>query len=322
MTLYIAAILAGLAVLIWSADRFITGSAALAANLGVSPLLIGLTVVGFGTSAPEILVSAVAALQDNPGLAIGNALGSNIANIGLILGATALLVPLSLRSATLRREYPLVLAVSFVAGALMLDGTLGRGDGLTLLACLLLLLGYFAYGARHAPPDDPLPAELQADIPANLSTRRALALLLVGLAALLASSKALVWGASEIALAFGISELVVGLTIVAVGTSLPELAASVTSALKGEDDIAIGNVLGSNLYNLLAVLPVPALLSPGAFDQQALSRDIPVMIGFTLAIFLTSLNDPGPSKRISRVEGGLLLCAFLGYQSYLYMTLK
>lgn len=316
----ILAILGGIAVLVWGADRFVTGAAALARNLGIPTLIIGLTVVGLGTSAPEILVSATAALQGNPGLAVGNAIGSNIANIGLILGATALLIPLRVQSATLRREYPVVLGVSILAFALMWDHSLGRVDGIILLAGLVAVTLWMIHIARQGSKTDTLQTGLDVEIPSDMSTGRAVFWLLIGLAALLLSSKALVWGAVQIASAYGVSDLVIGLTIVAIGTSLPELAASLTGAFKGEDDIAIGNVLGSNLYNLLAVLSIPGLVSPGPVSADVVSRDLPLMLILTAAIFLLAHKRFSPRMRINRWEGGLLLASFVGYQYWLFMA--
>jgi len=319
MLLNSLAIFAGLVVLVWGADRFISGAAALANNLGVSPMLIGLTIVGFGTSAPEILVSAIASLDGNPGLAIGNAIGSNIANIGLILGVTALVVPLSVHSGVLKREYPLLLAISLISLAIMWDGTLGRGDGLILLILLIFTLGWMIRSAKMGAAD-PIASEFDAEIPHDTPTGRAIFWLVVGLIALLASSRVLVWGAANIATALGISDVVIGLTIVAIGTSLPELAATIASALKGEDDIAIGNVIGSNLYNILAVMSLPGLLAPGPFLPEVLYRDLPVMLLMTIALFLMGYGF-GKHGRINRLEGAILLCAFIGYQSLLFFSL-
>ncbi len=316
-----AAIIVGLILLVWGADRFVTGAAAIARNAGVSPMLIGLTIVGFGTSAPEILVSGMAAYQGNPGLAIGNALGSNIANIGLILGVTALITPLKVASDTLKREYPMLLAVTLFALVLMLDGVLGRLDGVLLLTGLVVLLYGMVRIDLKRRPSDPLELEFDAELPEEMATGKALLYFSVGLILLLISSRMLVWGAANIAAAFGISDLVIGLTIVALGTSLPELAAGVASALKGEHDIAIGNVIGSNMYNLLAVLPMPALLAPGEFVPEALTRDMPVMIGLTLALFLMGRGFGTPG-RIGRREGLLLVLTFVAYQGLLFFSIE
>ncbi|MGD2082090.1 MAG: calcium/sodium antiporter [Chromatiales bacterium] len=318
MLLDVLAIIAGLALLVWGADRFVTGAAATARNLGVAPMLIGLTVVGFGTSAPEILVSTMAALQGNSGLAIGNALGSNIANIALILGFTALIAPLQVQSETLRREYPMLLAVSLVTFLLMADTALGRVDGLILLCGLALVLtGMVRIGIRERD-SDPMLAEYAAEIPEHMPPRKATFWVIAGLGILLLSSRLLVWGAVNVAAAFGVSDLVIGLTIVAVGTSLPELAAAVAAALKNEHDIAIGNVIGSNMYNLLAVLSVPALIAPGPFEPDALHRDMPMMIALTVALFVMAYGFRGPG-RINRLEGAILVLIFVAYQGVLLL---
>ncbi|MES9993468.1 MAG: calcium/sodium antiporter [Candidatus Thiodiazotropha sp.] len=319
MFLFSVAIVLGLLVLVWSADRFISGAAALADNLGVSPMLIGLTVVGFGTSAPEILVSTMAVTNGNPGLAIGNAVGSNIANIGLILGFTALVVPLSVHSSVLRREYPLLLAVSVMTLLLMWDGELNRIDGVALLVTLAAVLGWMIYTAKTGAAD-PIASEFDAEIPHDIPTRKAILLLLGGLLFLLVSSRLLVWGAVNVASALGVSDVIIGLTIVAIGTSLPELAASITSALKGEDDLAIGNVIGSNLYNLLAVLSIPGLMAPGPFSAEVMNRDLPVMMALTLFLFFMGYGL-GKQGRINRLEGLFLLLCFIGYQTLLFFTL-
>ena len=313
------AVIAGFALLIWGADRFINGAAAIAYHLGVSPLLIGLTIVGFGTSAPEILVSGMAAWQGNIGLAIGNAIGSNIANIGLILGATALIVPLTIHSRILKREYPIMLAVTLLAAALMMDGALGLYDGLILVTALVVVLSLLAaFGLQDRKKSDALEQEYEQDLPLEISIGKATGLFLLGLTTLLIGSRILVWGAVNIATTLGVSDLVIGLTIIAIGTSLPELAAGLSSALKGEHDIAIGNVIGSNMFNLLAVLPIPALVKPGSFDPNALSRDLPVMVGLTLAFFVFRFGFKAPGK-INRWEGLALLAIFLGYQTVLYL---
>ncbi|MES9829236.1 MAG: calcium/sodium antiporter [Candidatus Thiodiazotropha sp.] len=319
MFLFSVAILVGLVVLVWSADRFISGAAALADNLGVSPMLIGLTVVGFGTSAPEVLVSTMASFNGNPGLAIGNAIGSNIANIGLILGFTALLIPLSVHSSVLRREYPLLLAVSAMAFLLMWDGELNQFDGVILVVTLVGVLGWMIYTAKTGAAD-PIAGEFDAEIPHDIPTQKAIVLLLVGLIFLLLSSRLLVWGASNVASALGVSDVIIGLTIVAIGTSLPELAASITSALKGEDDLAIGNVIGSNLYNLLAVLSIPGLVAPGVYSPEVMERDLPVMMVLTIFLFFMG-HGLGKQGRINRLEGLLLLLCFIGYQSLLFLSL-
>ena len=248
------AVLVGLALLVWGSDRFVFGASATARNLGVSPLVIGLTIVGVGTSAPEMLVSATAALQGNPGVSIGNALGSNIANIGLVLGVTALVRSVLVRSRIFRLEFPVMFGVMAFAWVLLGDGLLDRSDGLVLSLAFVILLLFMLAIAVRARRSDPLRREFAKEIPTDVSTAKALLWFVVGLATLLLGSRAMVWGAVSIARSFDVSDLLIGLTVVAVGTSLPELAASVTSVLKNEPDIAVGNVIGSNMFNLLPVL--------------------------------------------------------------------
>jgi cation:H+ antiporter len=315
MWIEIAAILAGLALLVVTADRFVAGAAALAQNLGVSTLVIGLTIVGFGTSAPEILVSGMAAISGNPGLAIGNAIGSNIANIGLILGVTAVIVPLTIASKTLQREYPIVVGVTLLSLLLVIDGELGFYDGLILLLLLFVVL-FYMWKVASRGADEILAAEIEAELPEEMTTNKAVLWLTLGLIGLLIASKILVLGAVGIAERLGVSDLIIGLTIVALGTSLPELAASIASAMKNEPDLAIGNVLGSNLYNLMAVLSIPGLVAPGPVAAEVITRDMPVMLALTLAIGGVAWSLKG-TNRISRVGGLLLLLAYCGYQGWI-----
>ncbi len=320
MWVELVAVVAGFALLVWGADRFVMGAAATARLLGVSPLLIGLTIVGFGTSAPEILVSAVASLQGNPGLAIGNAIGSNITNVALILGTTAMVVPLAVNSGTMRRELPILIGTTVFAYLLLSDGKLGFGDGLALLAGLLVMLGWVIHvGLSSRDSKDPMATEFAAEIPTDLTLGQALMWLLAGGIVLMVGSRILVWGAVDIAHHFGVSDLVIGLTIVALGTSLPELAAAVASALKNEPDIAIGNVIGSNMFNLLAVLGIPGIISPSVVDPGVLGRDMPIMVALTVALLLMAYGFHGKG-RINRLEAGLLLAAYAGYQTLLYFT--
>lgn len=315
MLSHLIAVVAGLALLVWSADRFITGAAALARLLEVAPLLIGLTVVAVGTSAPEIFVSALAAAQGQSGIAIGNAVGSNIANIGLILGLVALLRPLAVHSRVLRRELPIATAIALLATVLVIDGALDRIDGLVLLAGLLALLAWLYRVATTPGGDDPLVAELAAEVPkAELGIGGAVGWTVAGLALLAGSAQILIWGAAHLAAALGVSDLVIGLTIVALGTSLPELAASMAGALKGEDDLAVGNVLGSNMFNLLLVLPIPALIAPGAVPAHLLERDMFAMVVLTLVLFVFCVGWRGRAPRVSRLEGAALLGCFAVYQ--------
>ena len=317
----IVAILAGFALLIWAADRFVSGAAAIAINLGVSTLVIGLTIVGLGTSAPEILVSAIAAIDGNPGLSIGNAIGSNITNIGLILGITALVMPLSVASRTLMREYPLLLGISLLTMMLLLDQHLGVMDGIILVALLVAVI-FLMYRTASQGADAELAKEIIAEMPETMPTGKAVLWLLVGLVGMLIASRLLVWGAVEVARLIGVSDLIIGLTVVAIGTSLPELATTITSALKNEPDLAIGNVLGSNLFNLLAVLPIAGLVAPGDISTEILLRDMPVMLALTLAIAGVAWSRKG-THEIARSDGILLLTGFLAYQGWiLYSVLQ
>ncbi len=314
----IFAILGGFALLVWGADRFVVGASATARNLGVSPLIIGLTIVGFGTSAPEMLVSAIAAGAGNPNMGVGNALGSNITNIGLVLGITALVTPLSVHSETLRREFPILFVIMLVALLLLMDSNMGRFDGLVLLTGMGVMIYWMvSLGLRERKNSDPMESEYSDEIPAHMPMMMALIWLVVGMAILLGSSRLLVWGAVNVAQWFGISDLVIGLTIVAIGTSLPELAASVMSALKGEHDIAVGNVLGSNMFNLLAVLGMPGLIMPTDTPAELLQRDFPAMIGLTILLFALGYGFRGEG-RITRFEGLLLLVGYIVYMGMLY----
>ncbi|MBT8085259.1 MAG: calcium/sodium antiporter [Woeseia sp.] len=308
-------VVAGFALLIWGADRFVYGGAATARNLGIAPILIGLTVVAFATSAPEVLVSIVAALRGEPSLAIGNAIGSNTANIGLVLGTVALLRPIELTSATLRREMPALLAVSLLTVSLFLDSYLSRVDGLVLLASLIIVMVWLTRVGIRSSASDPMRSDYEAEIPVDVSMRAAIIWLLVGLATLLLGADLLVEGAIQIALDFGISEVVIGLTLVAIGTSLPELAVSVVSAFKGEYGLAIGNIVGSNVFNLLAVIGIAITIEPTALPQSVLSLHIFVMVAFTLVLFATTYED-NDVGRVNRFEGFCLLAAYIGYISY------
>ncbi|SEI39986.1 cation:H+ antiporter [Allopseudospirillum japonicum] len=303
------ALAAGLPLLIWSADRFIGGAAATARNAGMSPLLIGMTIVSIGTSAPEILVSTMAAFEGNGGLAIGNALGSNIANIGLVLGITALIAPIPINRQLMNKEVPLLLAVTLLAGYTLYDGVLTLMDAVLLFAALgvTLWLLFRNPDVLEANEDDEIP---------DYTPRQAWIWLVIGLVLLIASSRLLVWGAVIIAQELGVSDLIIGLTIVAIGTSLPELAASVASALKGHHDIAIGNVIGSNTFNLLAVLPIPGLVAQTSFEAAAFSRDYLSVFILTalLAIFLLWRRH----TRLTRFEGFTFVGIYIAYLAWLY----
>ena len=311
----LGAIVAGLTLLIWGADRFVLGASATARNLGVAPLMIGLTIVAFATSAPEILVSVIAALRDEPGLAFGNAIGSNIVNIGLVLGFTAIVRPIPLESATLRREMPALLAVSLLTVSLFLDTRLSRPDGIVMLTGLVIVMIWLARLGIRSSATDPIKMDYEAEIPDNVSTKAAMIWLVIGLGALLVGAEWLVNGSIGVAQSLGVSEIVIGITIVAFGTSLPELAVSLMSALKGEYGLAIGNIVGSNIFNLLAVIGVAATISPAAVAPSVLSLHIFVMVAFTLVLFAMTYDYDGKAV-LSRLEGVALLAAYIAYVSY------
>lgn len=309
----------GFAALVWSADRFVYGAAALAKNMGIPTLIIGLTVVAMGSSAPEMMVSASAALAGKTDTAVGNAVGSNITNILLVLGITALLRPLSVSSTTLKREMPLVLLVSVASWYIFSDNFFSFAEGVALLiGFIVFIAGLVIISLRDKnQADDPFVSEACEDIPDNVSTGSALFWLVVGMILLPISSHFLVGSAVDIAKYFGLSDLVIGLTIIAIGTSLPELAACIAGVLKNEDDLALGNIVGSNLFNLLAVLPLAGIINPSIIDPSAANRDALIMIGATIALIAMSLNLRG-ARRINRIEGGLLLVAFITYQGYIF----
>ena len=315
--LSVMAIIIGFGLLVWGAERFVHGAAAIAQNFGVPPLIIGLTVVGIGTSAPEILISMVASYEGNPALAVGNALGSNITNIALVLGITALVMPLTVKSETLRREYPIMFIIMLVALMLVMDNHLGQIDGLILISGLFVML-YWMIQTAKKQKRDPMEKEFEQEIP-KISTQKAFLWFTIGLVLLIISSRGLVWGSVNIAKAAGISDLVIGLTIVAIGTSLPELAASIMSALKKEHDIAIGNIIGSNMFNMLVVFGIPGLMSPHIIDSAILERDFPFMIGLSIALFIMAYGFKGQG-RINRFEGSLLLGGYVSYMVILYYT--
>lgn len=316
----IAALIAGLLLLIWSADRFVEGASATARHFAVPPLLVGMVIVGFGTSAPELVVSALAASQGNPSLALGNAWGSNIVNMGLILGVTALIAPIQVRSQVLRKELPLLIGVTALSALLAWDLGLSRWDAIVLLAAFALLMGWSIREAMtHG--DDALAQETDAELQAHaMPLPRALLWLVLGLLVLVGASRLLVWGAVDIAQGLGVSDLVIGLTVVAVGTSLPELASCVAAARKGEDDIALGNVLGSGLFNTLAVVGLAGVIAPMDLEPAALTRDLPVMAGLTLLLYQMGRGWRRPG-RINRWEGSGLLAVYVGYTAWLLWTM-
>lgn len=317
MIVHIIQLVGGFLLLVWAADRLVAGASATARNLGVSPMIIGLVIVGFGTSAPELVVSAVAAFRGNPGLAVGNAIGSNIANMGLVLGLTALIYPLRLESTTLKREYPLLLLIMLVCLLLGLNLEFSRVEGLALLVGLAGMIAWLVRLGIQRPETDPLAQELAAEIPTDVPTRVAVFWLLISLIVLPASSHFLVEGAIGVARALDVTDTVIGLTIVALGTSLPELATAVTSAFRKEDDLAIGNIIGSNMFNLLGVLGIAASVRNIEVHPMILGRDFPVMFLLCGLMFLLASDFRGPG-RIGRTAGGMLVAIFIGYQALVW----
>ncbi|MEH6580384.1 MAG: calcium/sodium antiporter [Halioglobus sp.] len=324
MLIAAVAILVGFVILIWSADLFVAGAASLAENMGLSPTIIGLTIVSLGTSAPEVLVSMTAAMSGAGEMAIGNAIGSNIANVGLVLGVTVLIAPLFVHANCMRQEMPTLLVVTVAVGFLLLDGELSRLDGYLMMAALALILVQMIRSQSHdstlieEADDEPLP---------HLKPIRAWLTFAVGLMLLIASSRLLVWGATIVAGELGVSKMVIGLTVVAVGTSLPELAATIASALRGHAEIALGNVIGSNLFNLLAVMSIPGIVEPEILDPGVMGRDYPAM---TIAMLLLALGiyvgrrrsaAPVGHAYIGRSIGTLLVSLYALYYYWLYLTI-
>ncbi|MDG2915076.1 calcium/sodium antiporter [Bisgaard Taxon 10/6] len=312
------AIIAGLLLLIWSADRFVDGAAAVARHFGMPQLLIGIVIIGFGTSAPEMIVSAISAVNNNPGIALGNAYGSNITNIALILGCTALISPLAVNSQVLKLELPILLLITAISAYLIYDGEVSRSDAVILLLIFAIYMSWTVWHGLTQKSDT-----LVGDLQEHLSTREYMPLIvsiiwvLVGLILLIGSSQLLVWGAVEMAKYFGISDLVIGLTIVAVGTSLPELASSLMAARKGEVDLAVGNIIGSNLFNTLAVVGIAGAISPMHVGQEVFSRDMLVMSALTVLLLIFGFGKKG---EINRLKGLIFLLAYIGYNTWLFNT--
>ncbi|MBN2068313.1 MAG: calcium/sodium antiporter [Opitutales bacterium] len=320
MGIALLALLAGLVLLVWSADRFVEGAASTARYFGMPPLLIGMVIVGFGTSAPEMVVSALAAVEGSPGIALGNAYGSNIANIGLILGVTALISPILVHSTVLRKELPILTLLTVLSVVLIVDLNLSRFDAVILLLVFGGLMTWTIYQGLKGK-DDSMANEMETETAEKAkSLKQAVFWLISGLLLLVASSRILVWGAVEIAQIFGISDMIIGLTIIAVGTSLPELASSVIAARKGEHDIALGNVLGSNLFNTLAVVGIAGSIHPFSVEPETLSRDMAVMGALTLSLFLIGYGFRGRQGRINRFEGAALLLVYVVYNAWLIST--
>ncbi|MFV1871848.1 MAG: calcium/sodium antiporter [Oleiphilus sp.] len=316
MLLPILAIIGGFILLVWSADRFVDGAAATAKHMGLPSLLIGMVIVGFGTSAPEMVVSAMAAIDGNPALALGNGLGSNIVNISLILGTTAVVAPMVVHSKIIQKEIPLLIAISLLTGFFLWDLSLTATESWILLAGFFLVIGWSIYAALNNK-GDALESEFEEQLSHAMSLGKAIFWLVMGLLILIVSSRILVWGSVEIAQQLGVSDLIIGLTIVALGTSLPELAASIVAAKKGEHDIAIGNVIGSNMFNLLAVIGIAGTISPMTdLEPEVLWRDWTVMLGLIIALLVMAFGFKGKHK-INRVNGVLLLTAYVAYNAYL-----
>ncbi|MQX51948.1 calcium/sodium antiporter [Alcanivorax sediminis] len=320
MLLAIAALIGGLILLVWSADKFVDGAAGTAAHAGMPPLLIGMVIVGFGTSAPEMVVSALAALEGNPSLALGNAYGSNISNIALILGVVAVISPIAINSAVLRKELPVLTVITLLAGYQLMDGQISWLDAWILIGLLAALMGWSIYSAMTGK-GDVLGGEVETELAEHpLPLKMALFWLVVGLILLVVSSRALVWGAVFIAQSLGVSDLIIGLTIVAIGTSLPELASSIAAVRKNEHDIAFGNVLGSNLFNTLGVVGIAGAISPMAVEQDVLIRDWSLMMGLTLILFVMGYGLWGRKGHVTRSNGIGLLIVYVAYMAYLAST--
>lgn len=312
------AIIGGLFLLIWSADRFVDGAAATARHFGMPQLLIGIVIIGFGTSAPEMIVSALSAINGNPGIALGNAYGSNITNIALILGLTALIVPLAVNSQVLKQELPILILVTALSAYLLIDGDISRIDAWILLSVFFIYMAWTIWhGLQHK--DDSLAADVKDELQAQtyMPLAKALMWVAIGLALLMGSSQLLVWGAVEVAHYFGVSDLIIGLTIVAVGTSLPELASSIMAARKNEVDLAVGNIIGSNLFNTLAVVGIAGAISPMHAGQEIFTRDMLVMSVLTLLLLIFGLGKKG---QINRIKGLVFLLMYIGYNLYLFQT--
>lgn len=316
----VLAVVVGLVVLVWSADKFVDGAVGVAKFCGMSTLLIGMVIVGFGTSAPEMVVSAFSAVQGNPQLALGNAYGSNIANIALILGVTALISPILVQRSVLKKDLPLLIGVTILSILLLLDGSVSRMNGIVLLVVFFAVMGFNIWKEKKSLSSAE-PEQESAD-EEKMSLGKSIMWLVLGMALLVASSRALVWGAVDIARSFGVSDLLIGLTIVAIGTSLPELASSIAAARKGEDDLAVGNIIGSNLFNTLMVVGIASTIAPmETIEHEVITRDMPLMTALTVALFLLGFRRKGDG-RINRVAGLIFLLIYAGYIGVLVAQAK
>lgn len=320
MALPLLMIVLGLIVLVWSADLFVEGAASIARHLGMPPLLIGMVIVGFGTSAPELSVSALSALQGNPGIALGNAYGSNITNIALILGLAALLSPITVHSQVIKKELPILFLVTLLALAQLYDGQLSQTDAIVELLTFIGVMTWMTLQGLKSKTGDTLEQEIESELDEHaMSLFQASIWLIGGLAFLVISSRLLVWGAVSVAHDLGVSDLIIGLTIVAIGTSLPELAASIVAARKGEHDLVVGNIIGSNLFNTLAVVGLAGAIQPMPIPAEIISRDWLVMAGLTLALLVLGYSRNGDG-RINRLGGAGLLSVYATYTLYLINT--
>lgn len=319
---HVIILLIAFVVLVWSADKFVLGASSLARNIGVSPMIIGLTIVAMGSSAPEMMVAAAASLQGNPDTAIGNAIGSNITNIALVLGLTVLIKPLVVSSSTIKQELPLLLLLTILAYWMLSDNFFSFPEGIALMVSFFGFISILLIKAlkqrNNNSLDDPMIIEAEYEIPEATSTAKSIFWLVIGIALLISSAHFLVESAIFIAKAYGISDLVIGLTVIAFGTSLPELAASIASVMKKEDDLAMGNIIGSNIFNILAVLPFAGLIAPGQINSEASFRDAPVMIAITGLLFILCFSRKSGYFRLTRAKGALLLVSFIAYQILLF----
>ena len=324
MWLAVIAILIGLAILVWSADVFIDGATALAKKFSVPSFLIGVLILGIGTSAPEMVVSVLAALEGSPELALGNAYGSNIINIALVLGATVLISPIIIRKGIIKRDLPLLLLITAIAAWQLRDGMLSQADGLVLLVLLFAVLGLqivLSIREGYHEHEDDIADGADSD-ETELSIARGLGSLLIGMLMLVISSRAIVWGAVELATLWGLSELIIGLTIVAVGTSLPELVSSLSAARKGEHDMALGNIIGSNVFNTLAVVGLATVIAPISADPVILSRDVMAMGLLTILLVALCVFAFTTKRQFGRTSGATLVLFFVGYTAWLIQSVN
>lgn len=322
MLVHVVILLIAFTALVWSADKFVLGASSLARNLGVSPMIIGLTIVAMGSSAPEMMVAAAASFQGNPDTAIGNAIGSNITNIALVLGITILIKPLIVSSSTIKQELPFLLLLTLFTYWILSDNFFSFTEGIILMSSFFGFLSFLLIKAikqrKDQNNDDLMIIEAVQDLPDPTTTAKSLFWLITGITLLVLSAHFLVESAVFIAKAYGISDLVIGLTIIAIGTSLPELAASVASILKKEDDLAMGNIVGSNIFNILAVLPFAGIIAPGEINPEASFRDTPIMIAVTALLFILCFSRKFGYFRLTRLKGALLVICFFAYQVLLF----